>query len=220
MVSSALLQDSNTHRIRIARAICMRRILKKLYPSIRSPLTYRFDYELLIAVILSAQTTDAQVNKVTPGLFAKYSTLKSIARETDAQFAKSIASINHNKTKARHIVQTASLLLTEWNSRVPTSLADLMRLPGVGRKSANVVMSELWGKPEGIAVDTHVIRLTQKYGLSRHSDPLKIEQDLMRVIPKREWATFPLRLIQYGRDHCPARCKNCPTCPLWQCVAD
>lgn len=219
MTSLALSQDLNIHRIHIARATCMRRILKTMYPSIRSPLIYRFDYEFLFAVILSAQTTDVQVNKVTPGLFAKYSTLKSIARETDAQFAKSIASINHYKTKARHIVQTASLLLTEWNSRVPTSLADLMRLPGVGRKSANVVMSELWGKPEGIAVDTHVIRLTQKYGLSRHSDPLKIEQDLMRIIPKREWATFPLRLIQYGRDHCPARCKNCPTCPLWQCVA-
>jgi endonuclease-3 len=203
---------------RTKRAVCMRKTLNTLYPTIQSPLNYTHDYEFLFAVIMSAQTTDRQVNKVTATLFERYATLSSIAEAKLDVFQKDISSINLYKTKAKNIIRSAKMLLETFQGRVPQTLSELITLPGVGRKSANVVMSELWHKPEGIAVDTHVIRLSQKYGLSCHTDPVIIEQDLMKVIPKSEWDLFPLRLIQYGRDFCPARCKKCPQCPLWKCV--
>ena len=199
-------------------ADCIRRVLKTLYPSIQSPLCYSHDYEFLFAVIMSAQTTDKQVNTVTPRLFRKYPTLQSIASTSVVSFQQDISSINLYKTKAKHIVGSAQKLIETYNGDVPRSMAELIRLPGVGRKSANVVMSELWHQPEGIAVDTHVIRLSQKYGLSSQKDPKKIEEDLMQIIPKTEWDTFPLRLIQFGREYCPARCKKCPHCQLWKCT--
>lgn len=200
------------------RATCIRGVLITMYPNIRSPLIYTYDYEFLFAVILSAQTTDAQVNKVTPALFKTYPTIQSIASASVEEFQRAISSINLYKTKGKNIVRSAQVIMDVFHGNVPDTLDNLITLPGVGRKSANVVMSELWHKPEGIAVDTHVIRLSQKYGLSQHSDPVKIEKDLMKVIPKNEWDTFPLRLIQYGRDYCPAHCKKCPKCPLWKCV--
>jgi endonuclease-3 len=167
---------------------------------------------------MSAQTTDNQVNKVTATLFKKYPTLQSIAETEIEEFQHDISSVNLYKTKAKNIIKSAQILIKTFQGKVPQTLGLLITLPGVGRKSANVVMSELWHKPEGIAVDTHVIRLSQKYGLSRHKVPVKIEQDLMKIIPKGEWDLFPLRLIQYGREHCPARCKKCPHCPLWKCI--
>jgi endonuclease-3 len=200
------------------RADCIRKMLSAMYPSIKSPLYHTHDYEFVFAVILSAQTTDKQVNVVTEKLFMKYPSLQSIAAARIPSFQRNIASINLYKTKAKHIVRSAQILIETHEGKVPQTLDQLITLPGVGRKSANVVMSELWHKPEGIAVDTHVIRLSQKYGLSRHKDPIKIEKDLMKIIPKSEWDTFPLRLIQYGREYCPARCRKCPTCPLWKCV--
>ncbi len=200
------------------RALCICRVLEELYPQVGALLTYRKEYEFLVAVMLSAQTTDAQVNKITPKLFTTYPSLSSIARETPSVFARHISSINYYQTKARHIVGTAQKLLELYGGQVPRSLSELMTLPGVGRKSANVVMSELWGTPEGIAVDTHVARLSRTYGLSVHTDPSRIEQDLMQILPHRVWGTFPLRLIWYGRQYCPARCKTCPHCPLWACV--
>ncbi len=201
------------------RATCIRKLLNSLYPRIHSPLTHAHDYEFLFAVIMSAQTTDAQVNKVTPALFKTYPTIQSIANASIEEFQRAISSINLYKTKGKNIVKSAQIMVEIFEGKVPRTLDDLTTLPGVGRKSANVVMSELWHKPEGIAVDTHVIRLSQKYGLSKHTDPVKIEKDLMKVVPRDEWDTFPLRLIQYGRDYCPARCKTCPQCPLWKCVA-
>lgn len=200
------------------RALCIRKMLNAMYPSIKSPLNHAHDYEFLFAVIMSAQTTDKQVNVVTAKLFKKYSTLNSIAEAQIEEFQRDIASINLYKTKARNIIRSAQILIETFHGKVPQTLEALITLPGVGRKSANVVMSELWHKPEGIAVDTHVIRLSQKYGLSAHNDPVKIEQDLMKIIPKDEWDLFPLRLIQYGRDVCSARCKKCPQCPLWKCI--
>lgn len=200
------------------RADCIRKMLSAMYPSIKSPLHHTHDYEFLFAVILSAQTTDKQVNKVTETLFQKYPSLQSITDVNASSFQQDISSINLYKTKAQHIIRSAQILIETHEGKVPQTLDQLITLPGVGRKSANVVMSELWHKPEGIAVDTHVIRLSQKYGLSRHKDPIKIEKDLMKIIPKSEWDTFPLRLIQYGREYCPARCRKCPTCPLWKCV--
>jgi len=203
---------------KVKRALCIRKILHALYPSINSPLNHTHDYEFLFAVIMSAQTTDKQVNVVTAKLFTTYPTLESIAKSQIEEFQKSIASINLYKTKAKNIIRSAQILIKTFHGEVPQTLKELTTLPGVGRKSANVVMSELWHKPEGIAVDTHVIRLSHKYKLSHHIDPKKIEQDLMKIIPKDEWDSFPLRLIQYGREFCPARCKKCPTCPLWKCI--
>ncbi len=207
-----------TYNSRKKRADCIRRVLNTLYPKIHSPLNHTHDYEFLFAVIMSAQTTDKQVNIVTHGLFKKYPTLESIASADLSEFRKNISSLNLYKTKASNIIRSAQLLIDVFHGNVPQTLKELTSLPGVGRKSANVVMSELWHMPEGIAVDTHVIRLSQKYGLSRHTDPLKIEHDLMEIIPQREWDVFPLRFIQYGRDYCPAHCKKCPTCPLWKCA--
>lgn len=211
------MKRNNNHE-KQDRADCIRKMLSAMYPSINSPLNHTHDYEFLFAVILSAQTTDKQVNIVTEQLFTKYPSLQSIADARFLSFQQSISSINLYKTKAKHIIKSAQILIDTYKGKVPQTLAELITLPGVGRKSANVVMSELWHKPEGIAVDTHVIRLAQKYGLSRHKDPMKIEQDLMKIIPNNEWDTFPLRLIHYGREYCPARCKKCPACPLWRCM--
>lgn len=211
------MHNTLTHDREI-RFACINRILTRLYPRVRSPLRYRRDYEFLFAVILSAQTADAQVNKITPRLFRTYPSLDTIAHTEPPAFARHISSLNYYKTKARHIVASAIMLKRDFKGHVPRSIRELTTLSGVGRKSANVVMSELWGEPEGIAVDTHVARLAHKYKLTSHTDPLRIERDLMEIVPRREWGTFPLRLIFYGREYCPARCSKCPHCPLWQCV--
>ena len=199
-------------------ADCIRKMLKNLYPIIKSPLVHTYEYEFLFAVIMSAQTTDKQVNKVTAELFKKYPTLASFASATAEELQKDISSLTLYKTKAKNIIAAAQKVVSTFMGEVPRTIAELTTLPGVGRKSANVVMSELWHTPEGVAVDTHVLRLSQKYGLSTHTEPLGVEKDLMTLIPKDEWDTFPLRLIQYGREHCPARCKSCPKCPLWKCI--
>lgn len=205
-------------RIRKQQVGCIRKTLKRLYPIINSPLNHTHDYEFLFAVVMSAQTTDKQVNKVTKTLFKRYPTLHSFASASLECMQKDLSSINLYKTKAKNIIAAAHIIEFHFHGKVPRTITELTTLPGVGRKSANVIMSELWHTPEGVAVDTHVLRLSQKYGLSSHTDPLGVEKDLMNIIPPHEWDTFPLRLILYGRDYCPARCKNCPTCPLWKCV--
>ncbi len=200
------------------RVTCIIATLKKLFPRVRSALTYEKPYEFLLAVMLSAQTTDVRVNKVTPHLFTSYPSLQHIAEASVADLADTIRSIGLSRTKAQNMKATAQWLLKNHEGRVPTRLDELIVLPGVGRKTANVVIAELGGEISGIAVDTHVIRLAQKYGLSTHADPIKIERDLISSIPRREWKTFTLRLILYGREYCPAHCKTCPKCPLWKCI--
>ncbi|MFO0703132.1 MAG: endonuclease III [Patescibacteria group bacterium] len=197
---------------------CILRTLKNLYPTAKTALDYAKPHELLFAVILSAQTTDKQVNKVTKALFQKYKNLEDFAMVDISVFEKDISSIGLYKSKAKSIVNAAKAIVENHKGIVPKSMSELVALPGVGRKTANVVLGELYGIYEGIAVDTHVKRLAQKYGLSIYSDPIKIEKDLMKIIPQKEWREFTLRMIQYGRDYCPANCKNCPNCPLWKCV--
>lgn len=192
--------------------------LKTLFPVPKSALHWSQPYEYLFAVIMSAQTTDIQVNKVNAGLFLKYRTLADFIKADPTIFAADMSAINLYKNKAKYIQQTARILQDQYGGRVPDTMAELIKLPGAGRKTANVVLGTLYRKAVGVTVDTHVIRLTQLYRLTREESPEKIEQDLMRILPQEEWISFSNRLIWYGREYCPARCKKCPACPLWEAV--
>ena len=188
--------------------------LRTLYPRIHTALAYHDAWQLLVATMLSAQTLDKNVNRITPELFLAYPNARAFARATPAKIAPLIRSINYYKTKAAHIVAAARFIETAHRGVVPRDMASLVALPGVVRKTANVVRNELGAVPEGIAVDTHVARLSRLFGLTEQRDPARIEQDLMRVIPRRQWCSFSLRLIQYGRDFCPARPHDHGACPL------
>lgn len=188
--------------------------LKKLYPETGTFLNASSDYEFLFAVILSAQTTDKQVNKETPGLFSKYPTLRDYVQANPMEFESDLRHIGLYKSKAKNILASAKLLFEKYNGKVPDTMQELLELPGVGRKTANVVMTHIHGKSEGIAVDTHVKRLAQKYGLTLETDPTKIEQDLLKIIPPQEWSEFTHRMILYGREYCPAKTHAHEKCPL------
>jgi endonuclease-3 len=190
-------------------------ILKKEYPTAHTELTYHKSrpYEFLFAVIMSAQTTDKQVNKVTDVLFEKYTSLEDYVKADPAEFAKDISSIGLYKGKAKNIQATAKILLEKYDGKVPATIEEIIELPGAARKTANVVTHELFGKNYGIAVDTHVRRLSQALGLSKNDDVKKIEKDLMAIIPQEEWGDFSRRLILYGRYHWTARSKE-PVGPL------
>ncbi len=193
---------------RAAKAAGVLVALKKLYPVARPELNYEKPHELLFAVILSAQTTDKQVNAVTKDLFQKYSSLDDFADADLETLQQDISSIGLYKNKAKNIIAAGTMLRDEFGGKIPRSIEELIRLPGVARKTANVVLGHLYGINQGIAVDTHVKRLAFKLGLTDHTDPVKIERDLMAVIPQEEWSGFSLRLILYGRYHWPARAKT------------
>lgn len=190
------------------------RILKKLYPTIRIALHFSSPWELVVATILSAQTTDVKVNQITQKVFRAYATVGSYARAKQNRFGKDIHGVNYHKTKARHIIAAARRVVGAYKGAVPMDMDELMTLPGIGRKSANVIINECSKKPAGIAVDTHMIRLSRLLGLTMQRDPKKIEQDLLRIVPRSEWRNFSLRLVQYGRDYCPARKHSHAQCPL------
>lgn len=183
-------------------------ILKKEYPSPRTELNYKHPYELLFAVIMSAQTTDKQVNKVTEQLFTKYPTLEDYTKTSPEDFQNDIKNIGLYRNKAKNIIATATILKEKYNGKVPQNMEELIALPGVARKTANVVLAELYGIHEGIAVDTHVTRLSRQLGLTVHTDPVKIEKDLMALIPREDWGGFSHRLIMYGRYQWTARDKE------------
>lgn len=182
--------------------------LKRLFPEAKTILHYSSDLELVIAVILSAQTTDIQVNKVTEKLFRKYKSLNAYLKANPQEFEKDISSIGLYKNKAKNILGMVRVLQEKFHGKIPATLSELMELPGVGRKTANVVLSVAHGIVEGIAVDTHVTRLAKKFGLTSHTDPKKIEQDLMQLLPQKEWRDFTLRMIDYGRKYSPASKKD------------
>ena len=188
-----------------ARAQKVHRYLQTLYPNPQCALVYTRDYELLMAVILSAQTTDKQVNKVTPSLFAAYSSLEEIATASVVELEQTIQSIGLYRSKARNLQATARVLLEDFNGKVPRTLVEIIRCPGAARKTANVVLWELYGIAEGIAVDTHVKRLARQLKLTEHVDPIKIEQDLIKLFPQNDWGNVSHRFILYGREHWPAR---------------
>ncbi len=176
-------------------------------------LRFRSDLELLVSVILSAQTTDVNVNRVTPALFAKYRSPEDYLAVPQEALERDIYATGFYRQKTKSIRGTMRVLLEEFDGQVPRRLEELLRLPGVARKTANVVAAEL-GQAQGIVVDTHVRRLSQRLGLTRQEDPVKIERDLQRVVPRADWARFPHLLIWHGRRVCDARRPRCEDCVL------
>ena len=176
-------------------------------------LRFRSDLELLVSVMLSAQTTDVNVNRVTPALFAKYRTSEDYLAAPVEELERDIYATGFFRQKAKAIRGTMRMLIEEFDGEVPSRLEDLVTLPGVARKTANVVAAEL-GQAQGIVVDTHVRRLSQRLGLTRNDDPVKIERDLQRVVPRADWARFPHLLIWHGRRVCDARRPRCEDCVL------
>ncbi|MFN3966713.1 MAG: endonuclease III [Endomicrobiia bacterium] len=186
--------------------------LKKEYPKAKIALEFSNPLEILVATILSAQCTDERVNKVTASLFKKYKTVKDYANADLKKFEQEIKSTGFYHNKARNIISAAKIILEKFNGKVPDNMNDLLSLPGVARKTANIVLSNAYGIVEGIAVDTHVRRLSQRLGLTKNDDPVKIEQDLMKIIPKSDWFIISYLLIEHGRKICDARKPKCNEC--------
>ena len=190
-------------------------LLRKEYPDVKgTALNYSNPLELLIATILSAQTTDERVNIVTKELFKKYRKAEDYANASLKELQNDIKSVNFYKNKARYIKECCRIIATEYNGKVPDSMEELIKLPGVSRKTANVVLSNAFRKDEGIVVDTHVIRLSQRLGLTKEKDRDKIEQDLMKKFPKEKWFDLANLLIVHGRRICKARQPLCEKCVL------
>ena len=188
--------------------------LRDQNPHPTTELNYSSSFELLIAVILSAQATDVSVNKATIGLFAIAPTPLTMLDLGEQGLREHIKTIGLYNNKAKNIIKTCQLLIEKHNSEIPDDRQSLEALPGVGRKTANVVLGAAFGIP-GIVVDTHVARISRRLGLTENHDPVKIEFDLMKIIPKNEWNDFCLQLIYFGRSVCKARKPGCPTCPLY-----
>ncbi len=201
-------------RVRHARVTELIRALKKLYPSAGMALRYRNHWELLVAVMLSAQCTDKKVNEVTARLFKKYRTLDEYVRADRRAFERDIHSTGFYRNKAKNILAAARMVCEEFGGKVPKTMAEMLRIPGVARKTANVVLGNAHGVVDGIAVDTHVRRFALKFDLSDHRDPVRIERDLMRIIPRRDWFRFTYLVIEYGRNICPGRVHDCMEHPL------
>jgi endonuclease-3 len=188
--------------------------LKAEYPDARTELDWSNPLELLVATILSAQTTDVQVNRVTESLFSKYRTAEDYADSTPDELEEDIRPTGFYRNKARSVRGMASALVEEHGGEVPRTMSGLVALPGVGRKTANVVLGNAFGVSEGIVVDTHVRRVSGRLGLTESRDPVKIEQELMRLVPEGDWTIFSHLLILHGRRTCKARKPDCPNCIL------
>ena len=189
-------------------------VLKGLFPVARIMLNYSSPWELLVAVMLSAQCTDKQVHKVTEKLFKKYACLDEYISADIHEFEKDIFSTGFYHTKAKHILESARIIQTKYKGEVPHTMRELVILPGVGRKTANVVLGNAYGVVEGIAVDTHVIRLSRVLGLTKNTNPEAIEKDLMKIVPRSEWVHFTYLLIEYGRKYCSAKRHKHEQCPM------
>lgn len=194
-------------------------LLRLKYPEARIALNFGTEFELLVAVILSAQCTDVRVNMVTPALFARYPSVADFASADLAELERMIYSTGFYKNKAKNIVGAARKVVRDFGGRLPRSMEDILSLPGVARKTANVVLSELFAVNEGIVVDTHVIRISGLLGLVdagfvRSKNAVKIEEELMRIVPYENWRIFPHLLIHHGRKICIARRPKCEICPL------
>ncbi len=191
----------------------IRKILRTIYPDVKTPLIHQTAFQLLIATILSAQCTDKQVNRVTAVLFKHLKTPADFAGAQLKTIEKNIHSTGFYHNKAKNIKNCSQEIIDTHGGRVPQTMAELVKLPGVGRKTANVVLGAAFNTP-GMVVDTHVARISQRLGLTKNKDAVKIEFDLMKIIPKRAWNDFSLQLIFFGRETCSARKPKCPTCPL------
>ena len=217
------LTDSRNSRTQLAeRQRTARKIvkaLKRLIPQATTALRYSNPWELLVAVMLSARCTDKKVNEVTEKLFRKYRTLDDYVHADPREFEQDIRPTGFYKEKAKRILEAARFLRATFRGQVPRTMGDMLRIPGVGRKTANIVLGAGYGVVEGIAVDTHVRRLARGLGLTDQTDPDKIEQDLLKLIPRREWLAFSFRLSEYGRKYCPARPHDHSGCPLTRILA-
>ena len=189
-------------------------ILKARYPEAPCALHYTKDYELMIAVRLSAQCTDARVNLVTPALFAAYPTLEAMAGADITDVEGFVHSCGFYKHKARDIVLACQMLLQHYDGKVPGTMEDLLKLPGVGRKTANLLLGDLYGAPGSVVCDTHCIRICGRLGLSQGKDPEKVERQLRAILPPEESSDFCHRIVLFGREICTARSPRCAECPL------
>ena len=189
-------------------------ILKAKYPDAPCALHYGKDYELMIAVRLSAQCTDARVNLVTPALFAAYPTLEAMAAADIGDVENFVHSCGFYKHKSRDIVLGCQMLLRDYGGKVPDTMEALLRIPGVGRKTANLLLGDLYGKPGSVVCDTHCIRICGKLGLSQGTDPEKVERQLRAILPETESSDFCHRIVLFGREVCTARNPKCADCPL------
>ncbi len=191
------------------RALKVIKHLQKKFPKAKIALKYTNPVQLLVAVILSAQCTDKKVNEVTAGLFKKYKTAKDFADLSQSRLEKIIHSCGFYRNKARNILAACKIIQSKFGGQVPQTMPEILTLPGVARKTANVVLGNAYGVMEGIAVDTHMIRLNGKLGFTDETDPKKIERDLMKTIPRKDWFNYTYLIIEYGRQVCPARHKKC-----------
>ncbi len=188
--------------------------LRAAHPDAHCELLHRNAFELLVATILSAQSTDVGVNKATPALFAKWPTAATLAAADVDDVERAVATLGMFRQKAKRITEMAKLLLERHGGEVPDRLEALTQLPGVGRKTANVVLGVIWGKPEGVVVDTHVQRISQRLGWTKHTEPEDIEKDLMKKVPKPDWDIVAHTLIFHGRRTCKAQRPDCEHCPV------
>src|SRR3954469_14368252 len=189
-------------------------VLPEVYPGAHTELTFKTPLELLVATILSAQCTDKRVNMVTPALFKRYRRAADYANAPQAELEKAIQSTGFFRNKAKSIRAAAAVIVEKFHGRVPDSMEKLRQLPGVGRKTANVVLGNAFHKDEGIVVDTHVMRVSQRLRLTKNTDPEKIEQDLMKLVPKKHWTQWSHWLIWHGRRRCYARKPDCTQCEV------
>lgn len=206
-----------TNAAKRARAIEFCDRLGEMYGPVECFLDHGSPYRLVISVLLSAQTTDAQVNKVTPELFRRWPSPEALAAASPEEVAEVIRSLGFYKSKARHAVEAAQVIVSDYGGEVPHTMAELTRLPGVGRKTANIVLNVSFGIVEGIAVDTHVNRIAHRLALSpktHEKEPLKTEQDLLKLLPREYWRDVNHQWIRFGREVCSAKAPRCAECPM------
>lgn len=210
--------DKKILEVRKKKAIKIVAKLKKLFPTADTVLNYSTPWELLVAVILSAQCTDKMVNLVTEKLFKKYKTLNDYVKANPVEFEKDIKSTGFYRAKTKNVLGAAKMIKEKFRGKIPQTMEEMLTLPGVARKTANIVLYLTYGNIEGVAIDTHVKRLSKLYGLTDNTDPAKIEKDLMEVLPKKEWMDFTFRMVYYGRKYCVARPHTHEKCPLTKIV--
>jgi len=201
-------------KIRTKRVAEMNTVLQQLYPTAKIALHYTTDFECLVAVMLSAQCTDERVNKVTEKLFSQYRTIDAYASASQKEMEQAVYQTGFFRNKAKNIIAAATMVRDEFNGELPHTLSQMITIPGAARKTANVVLATLYGISEGIAVDTHVRRFAIRFDLSDFTDPVRIERDLMQIMPQELWWGFNHRLVNYGRDYCKAHRHDCSTHPL------
>jgi len=214
MLRYGLTKRPKTAAERKARVAEILQGLDRMYPDVTCALTHRTPWELLVATILSAQCTDKRVNEVTPGLFAKYPTPADFAAVRPEVLAKDIRSTGFFNNKAKSITGAARKIMSDFGGQVPRTIEELLTVPGAARKTANVVLGTAYGIASGVVVDTHVMRIARRLDLTKQSDPVKIERDLMKIVPRERWILFSHQIIHHGRAICTARSPRCGECLL------